>query len=312
VGEDRPVSAPDGVASQVTPLGIGLPYMAGLPADLYRSSVVDFVEVTVETLSRPRQQGTSVAIDLVTDKLAYARDTCGALPIVVHGVELSIGSAAGWNEAYLDLLDDFQQRWPFLWHSEHLGFQTMADHHGKIVEIGVPLPLPPTEQAAALVTARSRSIRERYGVPFLLENPAHYLGHLPADATIGDDIGLMRAILAGSGCGQLLDLHNVYCNAVNHRFNAFDAIDRMPLERAVELHVAGGSWHDGFWTDAHDSRVPESVWELLEYTLPRAPNVKGVVFEMLEPHAVRLGPEVIEAELSRAQSIWKCCRAGRP
>ena len=312
MGEDRPVSALEGVASQVTPLGIGLPYMAGLPADLYRSSVVDFVEVTVETLSRPRQHGTSVAIDLVTDKLEHARDTCGALPIVVHGVELSIGSAASWNEAYLDLLDDFQQRWPFLWHSEHLGFQTMADHHGKIVEIGVPLPLPPTEEAAALVTARSRSIRERYGVPFLLENPAHYLGHLPADATIGDDIGLMRAILAGSGCGQLLDLHNVYCNAVNHRFNAFDAIDRMPLERAVELHVAGGSWHDGFWTDAHDSRVPESVWELLEYTLPRAPNVKGVVFEMLEPHAVRLGPEVIEAELSRAQSIWECCRAGRP
>jgi uncharacterized protein (UPF0276 family) len=270
--------------------------------------LLDFVEITPETLGRPRRNGTVVAIELVPEKVEVARRTCAALPIVVHGVELSIGSAAGWNGAYLEMLDAFQTGWPFVWHSEHLGFQTIPGEQGAPVDVGVPLPLPPTKEAVRVVAERSAAIRRRYGVPFLLENPAHYLTGLPADPEIGDDIGLLSAILERSECFQLLDLHNVHCNAVNHRGDPFAAIDRMPLSRAVEIHVAGGSWHDGFWMDAHDGRVPERVWELLEYTLPRAPNVAGVVFELLEEHAVRLGAVAIEQELMRAREIWQRCQ----
>jgi hypothetical protein len=147
-------------------------------------------------------------------------------------------------------------------------------------------------------------ILERYGVPFLLENPAYYLPDPPSDPEIGDDIGLMRRILQRSGCLQLLDLHNVYCNAVNHHFDPFAAVDRMPLDAVAEIHIAGGSWEGGFWMDAHDGRVPEPVWDLLEYTLPRCPSVGGVVFEMLDEHVPRLGADAIQQELTRARKVW--------
>jgi uncharacterized protein (UPF0276 family) len=225
--------------------------------------------------------------------------------MVVHGVELSIGSAHGWNGAYLDMLDRFQASWPFVWHSEHLGFQTIAGEDETALQVGVPLPLPATREAVEVVARRSAVIQQRYGVPFLLENPAHYLPVLPSDPEVGDDIGLMCAITRSSGCFQLLDLHNIYCNAINHGFDPFSAIDRMPLSSVVEIHIAGGSWNDGFWMDAHDGRVPESVWELLEYTLPLCLNVGGVVFEMLEDHAARLGPDAISEELRRAREIWR-------
>jgi uncharacterized protein (UPF0276 family) len=107
---------------------------------------------------------------------------------------------------------------------------------------------------------------------------------------------------------QLLDLHNVWCNAINHHHDPYAAIDRFRLDRVVEIHVAGGTWAEGYWTDAHDSRVPEPVWDLLAYTLPRAPNVRGVVFELLEQHAIRLGPELMAEEIARAGAIWR--RAG--
>jgi len=249
----------------LTALGVGLPYFQDLPPDLYRGGAVDFVEVTPEVLCRERRGG---ALDLLPDKLASAKEACGALPIVVHGVELSIGSAHGWNAAYLDLLDRFQACWPFRWHSEHLGFQTIPGADAHSLNTGVPLPLPATIEAAELVAERSAAIARRYGVPFLLENAAHYLLELPSDPEIGDDVGLMNAILDRGGCLQLLDLHNVWCNALNHGHDPFAAIDRMRLDRVAEIHIAGGSWHDGFWMDAHDSRVPEPVWELLEYTLP--------------------------------------------
>jgi hypothetical protein len=206
------------------------------------------------------------------------------------------------------MLDEFHARWPFLWHSEHLGFQTIPGGDGAALDVGVPLPLPPTTEAARVVAGRSSLLQQRYGVPFALENPAHYLTGLPVDPEIGDECGLMRTILDLSGCFQLLDVHNVYCNSINHHFDPYNAIDRMPLDRVLELHVAGGSWQDGFWMDAHDGRVPEPVWELLEYTLPRTPNAGGVVFEMLEQHAVRLGPDAIFDEIARARSIWRRAR----
>jgi uncharacterized protein len=293
------------------PLGIGFPYMSVMPPELYQEQVVDFVEITPEALCRERRKGSAVVLDLVPLQLEEARTTCGALPIVVHGVELSIGSAHGWNAAYLDMLDRFQLSWPFRWHSEHLGFQTIRGAKGGSLEIGVPLPLPATEEAARLVTQRCSELCRRYGVPFLLENPAHYLSGLPDDPEIGDEIDFMNLITGQGNCGQLLDLHNLYCNSINHKFDAIAAIDRVAMDRVVEIHIAGGSWRNGFWMDAHDGRVPPKVWELLEYTLPRAPNVAGVVFEILDQYAPRLGIDAIMEELARARKIWQRCRESR-
>jgi len=288
----------------VRPLGIGLPYFASLPATFYEPGLLDFVELTPETLCQARRDGPRTAIELVPEQVDQAQETCAALPMVVHGVELSIGSAQGWNDAYLELLDELQARWPFVWHSEHLSFQTIPGEDGEALPVGVPLPLPPTRESVQVVAERTRAIRERYPVPFALENPVHYLPELPSDPEIGDESGLMRAITERGDCFALLDLHNVYCNALNHKIDPLAIIQGMPLERVIEIHLAGGCWRDGFWTDAHDRPVPEPVWELLEYTLPRAPNVAGIVFEMLEEPAIKPGPVAITGELLRARNIW--------
>jgi uncharacterized protein len=296
---------------KVEPLGIGFPYIAAMPAGFYRSGAMDFVEITPETLCRQRGDGPDAALEIVPEQLQRARRTCGALPTVIHGVELSIGSAHGCNAAYLDMLDEFQAAWPFVWHSEHLGFQTIPADHGATLEVGVPLPLPATREAVEIVAERSTAIVERYGVPFLLENPAYYIAtaDLPSDSDIGDDIGMMGAIMERSGCHQLLDLHNIYCNSMNHGLDPLAVIDRVQLSRVVEIHVAGGSSRDGFWMDGHNGRVPQPVWELLNYALPRTVNVAGVVFEMLDEFALRLGTGGIAEELAKARVIWDRCRA---
>jgi uncharacterized protein (UPF0276 family) len=295
----------------IPPLGVGFPYIAELPAALYKSGLMSFVEVTPETICRQRATPSGIVIDIVPDQLDRARETCAGLPIVVHGVELSIGSAHGWNAAYLDMLDSFQATWPFVWHSEHLGFQTIPGTDGASLEVGVPLPVPATKEAADLIAQRSAAIGRRYGVPFLLENAAYYIAELPADPEIGDDIGLIDAIMKRSGCFLLLDLHNIHCNAVNHGIDPFALIDRTPLNRVVEIHIAGGASHDGFWMDGHNGPVAERVWQLLEYTLPRAANVGGIVFEMLGEFAVRLGVDAIGKELQRAGEVWHRCRVDR-
>jgi uncharacterized protein (UPF0276 family) len=288
-------------------LGIGFSYISTLPVDLYRPGLVDFVEITPEMLCRTRRDGT---MDIVPDKLERARSVCGNFPIAVHGVELSIGSALHWNDDYLDMLDRFQAVWPFHWHSEHLTFQTIPGNDQRPLSTGVPLPLPGTAEVVHLVSGRAAAIRRRYGVPFLLENPAHFLKGLAHEPEIGDEVGLMAAITEHGHCGQLLDLHNLYSNAVNHGFDAFAAVERIKLDRVIEIHVAGGRWEDGYWMDTHDGRVPSPVWDLLEYTLPRCPNIAGVVFELLNYYATKMTVDAIAGELMRVRQIWR--RDGRP
>jgi uncharacterized protein (UPF0276 family) len=136
-------------------LGIGFSYISTLPADLYRPGLIDFIEITPEMLCRTRRDGEVPLMDIVPDKLEQARAVCGELSIVVHGVELSIGSALHWNDAYIDMLDRFQAIWPFHWHSEHLTYQTIPGDTQTQLSIGVPLPLPGTAEVVQLISARA-------------------------------------------------------------------------------------------------------------------------------------------------------------
>jgi uncharacterized protein len=290
------------------PLGIGFSYIPELPAELYRPDLLDFVEIAPEILCRARRDGKAYTMDLAAGRLEQARAVVGPLPIVVHGVELSIGSAFGCNETYLDMLGHFQAAWPFCWHSEHLSYQTFPGEDGAELNIGVPVPLPGSAEAVRLVGERAAAIGARYGVPFLLENPAHYLDKLVYEPEIGDEFGLMTAIIEYGHCGQLLDLHNLYCNAINHGFDAFAAVERVNLDRVIEIHVAGGRWQDGYWMDSHDGRVPTPVWELLEHTLPGCPNIAGIVFELMNYYAAKMTADAIAEEVMHARRIWRNCR----
>jgi uncharacterized protein (UPF0276 family) len=291
----------------MAPLGTGFPYMPSLPEGMYREGLFDFVEITPEPLCWERLIGNTVVMELAPGKLHRAQDVCGDLPIVIHGVQLSIGSAHGWNNAYLDMLEQLREVWPFQWHSEHLSFQTIAGDDGSTLEIGMPLPLPNTLEAAELIVERCQLISQRFAPPFLLENPAHYLeDRLDANGeAINDEIDLMNWITRNSPAGQLLDLHNLYCNALNRGFDPYAALDKLNLDKVGEIHLAGGSWRDGFCMDAHDSIVPEPVWEMLDYVLPRTPNVGGVVFEVLDRYASKLGISAMRRELERVQMVWR-------
>ena len=100
----------------------------------------------------------------------------------------------------------------------------------------------------------------------------------------------------------MFDLYNFHCNAVNLGFDPLEALSRLRLDRVVQVHLAGGSTHDGFLMDVHSDVVPEPVWELLEWLVPRAPNLAGISYELLEEARVR--PEDVGRQLERARAVW--------
>ena len=60
-----------------------------------------------------------------------------------------------------------------------------------------------------------------------------------------DEVEFLTAVLDRTGCGLLCDVTNLYTNAVNHGQDLEDLLARWPWDRVVQLHFAGGNWHDG-------------------------------------------------------------------
>lgn len=62
---------------------------------------------------------------------------------------------------------------------------------------------------------------------------------------------------------MLLDVANVYANAINRGTDPAALLARLPLERVAYVHVAGGAEHDGPYHDTHTHATPPAVLKLL-------------------------------------------------
>ncbi len=283
-------------------LGVGINYLANATGAMrVAQELVDFFELSPDLLAHEVGRGLKRRLIPRPELFERAkRDTAGR-PLVVHGLGLSIGSAHGWDTGYLEYLDTVYAQWPFVWHSDHLGFLVVQPREGEELHTGIPLPLPFTEESLALLVPRGAALTERYGVPFLLENLTYYLPGLPSEGG-RDEVAFLNDFVERSGCGLLFDLYNFHCNAQNLGFDAREALSRLRLDRVVQVHIAGGGSHDGLLMDVHSTVVPEPVWEMLEWLVPRAPHLAGVSFEMLEE--ATLSPEDVRRQLTRARAIW--------
>ena len=221
-----------------------------------------------------------------------------SLPIVLHGIGLSICSADIFDREYVDQLERWRRRYDCRWVSEHLSFSRIGAGHE--ANAGVALPIPYDREMLNLLTPRVAAAREILGCPFLLENNVSYVTFDDEDFT---EAQFLSELARTSGCSLLLDLHNVYTNALNHRFDAMEFLAELDLSQVVEVHVAGGSSLMGFYTDSHTGGVADPVWELLSVVAAGAPHLQGVTFEFHESSWPLLRTDGVLAQIERARSI---------
>ncbi|MEF9979051.1 MAG: DUF692 family protein, partial [Thermomonas sp.] len=64
----------------------------------------------------------------------------------------------------------------------------------------------------------------------------------------------------------LLDVNNVYVNAINHGYDARAFIDAMPSAHIASLHIAGHyDEAEDLKVDTHGAPVKDAVWDLLAH-----------------------------------------------
>jgi len=253
------------------PLGLGVSteYGAGdatgaldvLALRAHHPSYARFLEVGVETAKG-------------LDRHARAWVARG-LPTTYHYLDVNLDEPEDFDDDWLDdvrtIADALRPAWMCgdagLW---HLGRR----------ERGHMLLLPPvlTAESADGIADGVVRLRAATGYEVLPENP-------PGQVFLGDMhiLDFFARISERADTGLLLDCAHLGMFQRLRGHDPLTALDGFPLERVVELHVAGGSEHEteGFsWVeDDHTPGVLADTWRIVEHVVPRAPNLKALVFE---------------------------------
>lgn len=286
-------------------LGVGL---MDQPAwrDLVRTGAlpVDYLEVIPDTLWRDRGAGELPRFTSEPDDLRFLEQVREWMPVLLHGIGLSIGSARPLDQGYVDQLAAWVAWLDPPWVSEHLAYCSV-DEHDQPVSLGLTLPLALDEATVDLVGPRVRELAERFARPFLLENNVTYFATPAEELT---EPGVLNALSARWGGGVLLDLHNLWVNVRNGMADAASYLAELDLGAVREIHVAGGMELDGFYLDAHSGAPPEEVWALLAEVAGACPQLGGVTFELLGSWGEQVGVDGIAAVLERARAVLGAVR----
>jgi uncharacterized protein (UPF0276 family) len=215
-------------------------------------------------------------------------------PVVTHGLSTCLGAVEPFDSDYLGELRAFLHDLEVPWHSEHLCLGGVDQRFFHDL-----LPLPFTEEAAQLASRRLIEARDAIDTPLALENVSYY-------APQGDD-GLAEAdfvieVLERADAKLLLDVNNIYVNSRNFGFDPRAYVDKIPVERVVQVHIAGHLVRqDGLRIDTHGEPIPDDVYSLLDYALRKV----GPVPVLLERDNDIPPLDDLLAEIERLSTIYR-------
>ncbi len=234
---------------------------AGILSNLDR---IDVVEVIADDFfDAPRRESRAL------------RTLAAQTPVTLHGVSLGLASAVAVDPKRLDQMARLcAEVEPVSW-SEHLAFVRGGGY--EIGHLAAPPRTAATIDGTLANLARATKI---VGRAPQVENVATLIDPPGSDR---DEATWISEILSGSNCDLLLDLHNLYANALNFNFDPVDFIARLPLDSVAAIHLAGGKWIGANGArrllDDHLHDVPDPVYDLLAETAARTPRALTVILE---------------------------------
>ena len=212
-------------------------------------------------------------------------------PLSLHGVGLGLGSTAPLDLDHLRKLERLIGRYQPGLVSDHLCWSAAGGRH-----LNDLLPLPYTEEALAHVCGRIDEAQQILGRQLLIENVSSYLQF--RHSTI-PEWEFLAEVSRRSGSAILLDVNNIYVNAVNHGFDPLTYLEAVPTAAVREIHLGGFDASGACLIDTHGTPVAAEVWTLYREAVARIGPCPTLVEWDTDIPAL----DVLLAEASKAAGI---------
>ncbi len=214
-------------------------------------------------------------------------------PVTCHGLSLSLGSPEELDWEFIKNLKDFLDENNVKIFSEHLSYTKSNNAH--LYDL---LPIPFREDAVHHVANRIKKVQETLQRKIAIEIVSYYT---PVAAEM-KEYEFINAILEEADCDLLLDVNNVYVNAFNHKYDAQEFINQLPLDKVAYIHMAG---HEqvapDLIIDTHGQPIIDPVYDLFEWTI----NKMNPVPVLLERDYNFSQLQELNSELSKLKNITK-------
>ncbi len=232
--------------------------------------------------------------------LAYLQRFLERFPIILHGVSLNIGGPDELDFSYLKQLKKLIDLVRPDWVSDHLCWTASGNAH-----LHDLLPLAYTEEVMNTVARRVQIVQDYLEVPFALENTSSYLTYQRSTMNEWD---FVSELIEQADCGLMFDVNNVYVSAFNDDFDPLAYLNRMPLERIVQVHVAGHTQYTDHIVDTHIGPLPTPVLDLYRELIRRAGPLSTLIeWDENIPSFERLEEEVLRVEQVQQEALSEEC-----
>jgi uncharacterized protein (UPF0276 family) len=210
--------------------------------------------------------------------LAVLHEARKHYPVSLHGVGLALGSAFGIDDWHLEQLAALVERIAPARVSDHACF-ARAHVAGRTVHASDLLPVPFSAEALDVMSVNVHRVQERLKRRLLVENLSAYVTPAGSDRS---EPAFLAELARRTGCGLLVDVNNIYVNALNARAPeplgaCRDWLDAIPPAAVGEIHLAGHCVLPDIVIDDHGSRVGEPVWALYEQAIKRFGSVPTLI-----------------------------------
>lgn len=244
-------------------------------------------------------------------------------PISLHGVGLSLGSAVGLDPWHLDQLARLVQHIDPVRVSDHASFARgplSATLDGDVVHAADLLPLPMNREALEVLCTNVQQVQDRLQRRLMVENLSAYLQWPGGEDKDLQEPDFLNALARRTGCSLLVDVNNIYVNALNAGLGGEIAdpvlvckrwLDQIAPESVGEIHLAGhchsNDAHGAIVIDDHGSRVCPAVWDLYQHAMACFGDVPTLIeWDTNVPALEVLLQEAAQARALSQQQLQVC------
>jgi uncharacterized protein len=235
-----------------------------------------------------------VSLSSVKEATEFVTTCSRGLPTIHHLPGVAPAAPDGPDLELLLGLEAVSNALQAAWTCEDIGLWSVGPY---------PLPYftPPLfEPDVAQHIARGiRRLMSTSSYPFLAEIPS--CTFVAGRMALGEFFWL---ITEGANCDLVLDVAHVYSYALATGRRYEQVLASLPLDRVLEIHVAGGYvevQHESRYLDTHSHNVVPEVLELLVQAVEECPRLRAITYEI----GVGLDRDNIERNLDRLESTME-------